>query len=577
MGDDAVTTTALAVTCPVLLAPAMNTRMWQNPVVQENLAALTARGWHVVGPGAGELADGDVGEGRLAEPAEIAVAASRLLGNLDLSGRRVVVTAGPTREPIDPVRFISNPSSGKMGYALAAVAARRGAEVVLVSGPTVLPDPPGCRTIRVETAEEMARAVDDVAGGHGPLHRRRGGLRLPARAVGAPHKVKKGAGDETLKLTRTPDILAGLGARLGGRPDAPVLVGFAAETEEVIARAREKLKGKRCDLVVANKVGGAGVGFGSDTNRVALVSSTELAEIEGPKERVAEAIVDWILPVLDARRPRAAPLRVRQPGEAARPDPWADRRRQAPASPPGREHQRAVDGAPEGVARLAHQLVRLDPGEPARADLAGQHAPQLLRHGEVALAGGVGARRLAVPPVEEQAEDGLHRQLVHLLDEVVLERQAPRAGQRQAGDVLEALHLGAHHQVAEEVARDAEGEHRGPVQGAPQELVVGDGGAGGHSPGQLRERRGRAAGRSGAPSRRGRCGPCGRRRCSSRARSSCGPRCRRRGGPGSPRRRPSPRRGAPRRARRSPTFQLWAWWTKRARFFPTTMSAASEP
>ncbi len=310
MGNDAVTTTALAVTCPVLIAPAMNTRMWKNPAVQENLAALIVRGWNVVGPGAGVLADGDVGEGRLAEPNEIATAASRLLGNLDLSGRRVVVTAGPTREPIDPVRFISNPSSGKMGYALAAVAARRGAEVVLVSGPTALADPAGCRTIRVETAEEMARAVEEVAGGMD--------LFIGAAAVSdyrpttsAPHKVKKGAGDETLQLTRTPDILAGLGTRFGGKPDAPVLVGFAAETEEVIAHAREKLKGKRCDLVVANKVGGSGsgVGFGSDSNRVALVSSTELAEIEGPKERVAEAIVDWILPVLDARRPRAQPLK----------------------------------------------------------------------------------------------------------------------------------------------------------------------------------------------------------------------------------------------------------------------------
>src|SRR5512138_1039465 len=162
MADDAVTTTALAATCPVLLAPAMNTRMWRNPAVQENLAALKARGWHVVGPSAGELADGDVGEGRLAEPEEIAVAASRLLGNLDLAGRRIVVTAGPTREPIDPVRFISNPSTGKMGYAIAAVAARRGGEVTLVSGPTALADPSGVKVVRVETAEEMARAVDEA-------------------------------------------------------------------------------------------------------------------------------------------------------------------------------------------------------------------------------------------------------------------------------------------------------------------------------------------------------------------------------------------------------------------------------
>jgi phosphopantothenoylcysteine decarboxylase/phosphopantothenate--cysteine ligase len=303
MGDDAVTTTALAVTCPVLLAPAMNTRMWRNPAVQENLAALKARGWHQVGPGAGELADGDVGEGRLAEPLEIAVAASRLLGNLDLAGRRVVVTAGPTREPIDPVRFISNPSSGKMGYALAAVAARRGAEVVLVSGPTVLPDPTAVRVIRVETAEEMARAVEAEAG---PMDLFIGAAAVSdyRPAAAAPQKIKKQTGDETLTLTRTPDILGGLGSRVGGRADGPVLVGFAAETEEVIAHAREKLKSKRCDLVVANKVGAPGAGFGSDTNRVALVSATELAEIEGPKERVAEAILDWILPVLDRRRPR---------------------------------------------------------------------------------------------------------------------------------------------------------------------------------------------------------------------------------------------------------------------------------
>jgi phosphopantothenoylcysteine decarboxylase/phosphopantothenate--cysteine ligase len=305
MADDAVTTTALAVTCPVLVAPAMNTRMWKNPVVQENLAALRARGWHVVGPGSGSLADGDFGEGRMAEPGEIALAAARLLGNVDLAGRRVLVTAGPTREPIDPVRFISNPSSGKMGYALASVAARRGAEVVLVSGPVAIPEPSGVRVIRVETAEEMARAVEPEAATMD--------LFIAAAAVSdyrptvvAEHKIKKGAGGEVLQLARTPDILAGLGERFGGRPGGPVLVGFAAETEEVIARAREKLKAKRCDLVVANKVGAPGAGFGGDTNRVALVTQAELAEIEGPKEQVAEAILDWIVPVLDHRRPRPA-------------------------------------------------------------------------------------------------------------------------------------------------------------------------------------------------------------------------------------------------------------------------------
>jgi len=303
MADDAVTTTIVAATCPVLLAPAMNTRMWENAAVRENLAALRARGFHVVGPAAGELADGDVGEGRLADPADIALAASRLLGNLDLAGRKVLVTAGPTREPIDPVRFITNPSSGKMGYAVARVAARRGAEVLLVSGPTALEPPPGVKVAQVETAEQMASAVE--AGAEGV------DLFVAAAAVSdyrpraaAPQKIKKGEGEETLVLARTPDILARLGERFGGRADAPVLVGFAAETTEVIANAREKLKRKRCDLVVANKVGGPGAGFGGDTNRVALVSATELAEIEGPKDKVAEAILDWIVPVLDGRRPR---------------------------------------------------------------------------------------------------------------------------------------------------------------------------------------------------------------------------------------------------------------------------------
>ncbi|HET7824558.1 MAG TPA: bifunctional phosphopantothenoylcysteine decarboxylase/phosphopantothenate--cysteine ligase CoaBC [Anaeromyxobacter sp.] len=303
MADDAVTTTVLAATCPVLVAPAMNTRMWRAAATQENVEALRARGVHVVGPGAGELADGDVGEGRLAEPEEIALAASRLLGNVDLDGRKVVVTAGPTREPIDPVRFISNPSSGKMGYAIARVAANRGADVTLVSGPTQLPDPPGVRTLRVETAEQMARAVELEASGV-DIFVAAAAVSDYRPTVASPSKIKKREGGETLQLARTPDILAGLGERFAGKKDAPVLVGFAAETEEVIARAREKLKGKKCDLVVANKVGGPGAGFGSDTNRVALVSATELAEIEGPKEKVAEAILDWILPVLEARRPR---------------------------------------------------------------------------------------------------------------------------------------------------------------------------------------------------------------------------------------------------------------------------------
>jgi phosphopantothenoylcysteine decarboxylase/phosphopantothenate--cysteine ligase len=222
----------------------------------------------------------------------------------DLAGVRVLVTAGGTREPIDPVRFISNPSSGKMGYALAKVAARRGADVVLVSGPVELPDPAGVRTVRVTTAEEMARAVDAAAADLD--------LFVGAAAVSdfrpknaAVSKKKKTDEDEELVLTRTPDILAGLGRRWSGKSGAPILVGFAAETEALLSNARKKLASKRCDLVVANKVGRPGAGFATDRNRVTLVGPGERANIEGTKEEVAEAILDWVVPVLEERRPRS--------------------------------------------------------------------------------------------------------------------------------------------------------------------------------------------------------------------------------------------------------------------------------
>jgi phosphopantothenoylcysteine decarboxylase/phosphopantothenate--cysteine ligase len=303
MANDAVTTTALALECPRLLAPAMNTRMWSNPIVRDNVAALVKRGWDVVGPASGQLADGDVGEGRLAEVEEIGLAAARLVGPRDLAGRRVVVTAGPTREAIDPVRFISNPSSGKMGYAVARLAARRGAEVVLVSGPVELPDPAGVRTVRVSSAEEMAAAVEEEAASVDVLVAAAAVSDFRPRTALASKK-KKTDEDETLVLTRTPDILLGFGKRFGGKDGGPVLVGFAAETEAVVENAKKKLAAKRCDLVVANRVGRPGAGFGGDRNEVTLVARGERAKVKGTKEQVAEAILDWVVPLLDQRRPR---------------------------------------------------------------------------------------------------------------------------------------------------------------------------------------------------------------------------------------------------------------------------------
>jgi phosphopantothenoylcysteine decarboxylase/phosphopantothenate--cysteine ligase len=213
------------------------------------------------------------------------------------------VTAGPTREHIDPVRYLSNPSTGRMGFELARAAARRGAAVLLVSGPTPLRDPEGVRVVRVGTAEEMAAAVLGAAGEQDLL--------VAAAAVSdyrprhpSASKKKKADGPEVLQLERTTDILATVGERLAGRPRSPVLVGFAAETEDVVANAREKLRRKRCDLVVANAVGAPGAGFGGDRNRVSIVGPARIDEVEGSKGMVADAILDLAVPLLDARRPR---------------------------------------------------------------------------------------------------------------------------------------------------------------------------------------------------------------------------------------------------------------------------------
>lgn len=273
--DDLLTTTALATEAPLVIAPAMNVHMWRADATRANVAALEARGVLIVAPASGELACGDVGEGRLAEVSEIADAVLAEVGRAnDLEGVSVLVTAGPTREPIDAVRFVTNASSGKTGYAIAAEAARRGATVTLVSGPTVLADPFGVTCVRVTTAAEMAAACDSAFSECDVV--------VASAAVSdfAPvspsaRKEKKSEVALDLRFEQTSDILATLGAC----KDARLLVGFAAETEHVLEHAKDKLERKNLDFVVANDVSDPALGFASETNRVWLVGSDEVQEL----------------------------------------------------------------------------------------------------------------------------------------------------------------------------------------------------------------------------------------------------------------------------------------------------------
>jgi phosphopantothenoylcysteine decarboxylase / phosphopantothenate---cysteine ligase len=294
--DDVVTATLLAVApSRWLLAPAMNERMWASPATAENLRVLQERGAGVVGPAVGEMAErSHVGPGRMSEPAEIVEAAARALAPRDLAGVRVLVTAGPTREALDPVRFLSNPSTGRMGFALAEAARDRGAEVTLIAGPTEVPPPAGVRCLRVVSAQDLNQAVNDSLDGARVV--------VMAAAVAdhrpasiARQKVKKKDGAETLQLVRTPDILEGLGARYANAAQRPLLVGFAAETERVEEQAREKLQRKNLDLIVANDVSSQGAGFAADTNRVVLLDRDGgRAELSGTKVAVAHAIWDRV-------------------------------------------------------------------------------------------------------------------------------------------------------------------------------------------------------------------------------------------------------------------------------------------
>jgi phosphopantothenoylcysteine decarboxylase/phosphopantothenate--cysteine ligase len=332
IADDALSTLYLATTARVMVAPAMNVNMFRHPAVVENLAILRARGVQVIEPGEGWLACGWLGKGRLAEVPEIVEAAMRALAaRADLAGETVVVTAGPTVEDLDPVRYLSNRSSGRMGFRLAEAARDRGARVVLVAGPTSAEPPAGVDVVRVRSAEEMERAVVSQLDGASVV--------VMAAAVSdyrpatqSPTKLKKSAGAVSLELVRTPDILRTLGPRKGSR----TLVGFAAETDDVLANARRKRQEKRLDLIVANDVSRAGAGFAGETNAAVLIDDE--GETEVPlvsKRELAERIWDRVA----ALRRRAEPAATA--GEPAGPAPGPAGTAREPA---GTATSRKTDG-----------------------------------------------------------------------------------------------------------------------------------------------------------------------------------------------------------------------------------------
>jgi phosphopantothenoylcysteine decarboxylase / phosphopantothenate---cysteine ligase len=292
IADDLLTTVLMATQSPVLIAPAMNIHMYENPILQENVRKLRRLGYYFMEPAEGYLACGYEGKGRLPEPEKILEEIHRLLKKKDLVGEKLLITAGPNREPLDPVRYLSNRSSGKMGYALARAAIRRGAEVALISGPTMLEPPAGARLIPVTTAAEMRHAVLDEFPWSTAV--------IMAAAVTdyrpadfASKKIKRGRGPIELRLEPNPDILKEIGAKKNGK----LLVGFAAETDELVANAKKKLKDKNLDMIVANDVTGAGAGFDVDTNVATIldrgggVRALPLMS----KDELAEQIFDYLL------------------------------------------------------------------------------------------------------------------------------------------------------------------------------------------------------------------------------------------------------------------------------------------
>lgn len=298
IADDLLSTTALACTAPIAVAPAMNVHMYEAVATRHNMQVLASRGVHFIEPGEGYLACGDVGRGRLADPADIVASVLHMLEReKDLEGKRVVVTAGPTVEPIDAVRFISNPSTGKMGFAITEAAVERGAEVTLVTGPVSLADVPGAKVVRVGTACEMKTAVDEAFSSADIAVFSAAVSDFRPRTV-SDRKLKKGADDEALahiELVENPDILASCGA---AKREGQVVVGFAAETNDVVGNARSKLSRKKADFIVANDVS-SGRGFGTDSDEVAFVSASGEEHLpEMGKRELADRILDKALEFL---------------------------------------------------------------------------------------------------------------------------------------------------------------------------------------------------------------------------------------------------------------------------------------
>ncbi len=296
--DDMLTTTAMACKCPMLIAPAMNTRMYENPILQDNLDILRKYGMTVIDPAAGRLACGDTGAGKMPEPEELFDYICQAIEYpKDLAGKKVLVTAGPTREALDPVRFITNHSTGKMGYALAKAAARRGAEVTLVSGPVSIPAPRFVKVVPVESARQMFEAVTSLAPEQDAV--------IKAAAVAdyrpaevASEKIKKSDGSMSIPMERTDDILAWLGAH---RQPGQFLCGFSMETENLLENSRKKLEKKKIDMIAANSLKEPGAGFGVDTNVVTLITKDgQEALARMSKEKTAHRILDRIFGVENA-------------------------------------------------------------------------------------------------------------------------------------------------------------------------------------------------------------------------------------------------------------------------------------